>query len=240
MKKILIMTAFALCLIALNNIANASTCNLQRCVSSVAGDAGHSSTKCVSPGGVDGCTCTTAATGCSNVVIGTIPGGYHLLGYLGVGGTGICAGTGGGCILKDNKLINPETQEVIETSAAAEAAGLSQAFVPNMDNSRANTYYGVVDNVNRSPSNGRTSDPMAKLDACLFHTDVTAIDATVGTADDKHHACVGASIGCGTTLKNEYCQASGTNDGATVSAAVCKDRCDCIYTGAEGSVCGGN
>jgi hypothetical protein len=230
MKKILLMSAFALCLSALPNTASAAlTCELNNCGTNIAGDSGHVQKKCYTTG--FGCACTTAATGCAAVtkrlITAPCPSGYVDYDDV-IGDVQKC------CVINTCKK---EAQS--EESISSDSKNLGDAFETNMDG-RTNTYYGYVDATNRSPTNGRTSDPMAKLDACLFHTDVTAIDDTVGTADDKHHACVGASIGCGTTLKNEYCQASGTNDGATVSAAVCKDRCDCIYTGAEGSVCGGN
>jgi hypothetical protein len=238
MKTILLMSALTLLLSAVNlNTAQASfPCTMTTCGWSINGDAGHTSTKCIATGGVDGCVCTAVSRNCT--VVSTVaagapcPGGlFYLDDYL---DGRKCCGKGATCMKKsDFPSINNE--EITTTSEA----GINEAFETNMDG-RTNTYYGYVDGISRSPTNGRTSDPVAKLDACLHHPDVDAIDAYVGTADDKHHQCVGASIGCGTTLKNEYCQASGTNDGATVAAAVCKDRCDCIYPGAEGSACGGN
>jgi hypothetical protein len=222
MKNILLTFAFAI--LATSN-ANALNCQLDHCGTSIAGDSGHPQKKCYTTG--SGCNCTAGSLAAQIAWVENIntacPNGYEDEDLI--GGTQHCCWT-------YSKAPQAQPESV-------PAEDLNTVFADNMG-SRTNYYYGYVDSTNRSPSNGRTSDPMAKLDACLFHTDVTAIDNTVGTADDKHHACVGASIGCGTTLKNEYCQASGTNDGATVSAAVCKDRCDCIYSGAEGSVCGGN
>jgi hypothetical protein len=235
MKKILLMTAFALCLSGLTNTASAAlTCELNNCGTSIAGDSGTTQKKCYTTG--FGCACTLAATGCSAVakraITSPCPGGYIEYDTI-IGDVSKC------CVINTCKKVAQSEVTQSEESISSDSKNLGDAFEANMDG-RTNTYYGYVDATNRSPTNGRTSDPMAKLDACLFHTDVTAIDNYVGNSDDKHHQCVGASMGCGTTLKNEYCQASGTNDGATVSAAVCKDRCDCIYPGAEGSVCGGN
>jgi hypothetical protein len=216
----------------------AGLCTLTNCASTLAGDAGHTIKKCTNTNVLhDGCNCLKSSINgvCNTVLVSSTsscPTQYsfyhnHLDGRK-------CCTTTTDCAPVPTEEVAP-TEEIQGSDE-----NIASAFDNNLGGSRANTYYGYVDGSSRSPSGGRTSDPMAKLDACLFHTDVTAIDDTVGTADDKHHACVGASIGCGTTLKNEYCQASGTNDGATVAAAVCKDRCDCIYTGAEGSVCGGN
>jgi hypothetical protein len=236
MKKILLMSALTLCLSALTGIANAATCEMDSCATTIAGDSGHTSKKCNVA--IGSCACTLASMNCpaykAAASFDCADNGWDYGGLL-IGGSQICCldTSSPQCHIKKN--LNPAV--TVEASTGSES--LSEAFDTNMDG-RTNIYYGYVDTTLRSPSGGRTSDPMAKLDACLFHTDVTAIDNYVGNSDDKHHQCVGASMGCGTTLKNEYCQASGTNDGATVSAAVCKDRCDCIYPGAEGSVCGGN
>jgi hypothetical protein len=223
MKKVLLVSAFAL---FLSGIASAAPCNLQRCKSTITGDSGHTSKTCDAPGGVDGCACTTASTGCTNVVIGTIPGGYHLLGYLD-GTSGICAGNGAGCILKDNKLINPESGEVVEESADQQLVynELSRTFEPAMGE-RADTYFGYVDGSIRSPNNGRVTSAHARLDACLHYVDVDAI--TGADNSEKWTNCYG-SQGCGTTIKNEYCNATTTNNGTSMAAGVCKDRCDCVF-----------
>lgn len=118
--------------------------------------------------------------------------------------------------------------------AAESKENLGKVFSPNFDNSgmRTDVYFGWKDDVIRSPNNGRAQSAAARLDACLFHTDVDAIDAAGGTMADKLNRCYGSTYGCGTTIKNEYCQATGTNDGVSgVTAAVCKDRCDCLYGG---------
>jgi hypothetical protein len=232
MKNIFLIVTLVL---TLGNYAQAA-CTLEACATTLGGDAGHTAKKCTLPGmNVRHCICTTAAfLTCSAVSVvakgAACPGGMYLFSSY-INGVSDCC-VDNACALNDEA---PAREEI-----TSDTTNLNKVFDADMDQNRTNNYYGYVDGTLRSPSGGRTSDPMAKLDACLFHTDVTAIDDYVGTADDKHHQCVGASIGCGTTLKNEYCQASGTNDGATVAAAVCKDRCDCIYPGAEGSVCGGN
>jgi hypothetical protein len=239
MKNILMAACCTVIMFAANNAK--AFCENQACAASISGDSGTTLKNCTDTQTAgNNCECTEASTGAPSVKITTgICGQCWALESYMMDGKKCCGWIGS----RDSKICNlPEAAndpDVIATKARAETR-VNEIYESNFDGSRTNEYFGYAGSVLRSPSNGRAGAPMAKLDACLDHPDVTAIDNYVGTADDKHHQCVGASMGCGTTLKNEYCQASGTNDGATVSAAVCKDRCDCVYPGAEGSACGGN
>jgi hypothetical protein len=232
MKKILLMSAFTLCLGMLSNNAHATLrCELSGCATTVSGDAGHTSKKCTSTSTSDMCACSRVSQGCD---VGIVSAGSTC-------GTGSLIDTlidGRKCCNYGNCVKNLEELQAEETvQAANESNGVDEVFEAKMEQNRDVEYFGYIDGVNRSPTNGRTTAPVAKLDACLSHADVDTIDATPGTASDKWVACVGSTLGCGTTLKNEYCRATGLNDGVSVSAAVCKDRCDCIY---GIGTCGGN
>lgn len=220
------MAAFGL-FMSLANQASAAPCNMEGCSVAIAADAGVTALKCLGLGGIDGCSCTAASTGCTSVQIkaagSTCTGNVVFEGNL-VDGR-LCCGYGATCVKK------VELEAIQEEIRAINEAGLDEVFGNSMDENRADTYYGYVDGSNRSPTNGRGNSASAKLDACLFHTDVDAITAAGGTMADKLARCYGSTYGCGTTLKNEHCNATGTNDTVSVSAAVCKDRCDCLYAG---------
>jgi hypothetical protein len=210
MKSLLI--ACALMLAGTNAFAWA--CNLQSCSATINGDTGHTSKKCTASSAA--CNCVTAVpSNCDGTIATTCPAGWTNFGNV-MNGQKCCYGN---CV-KGN-----EPAPVAEEIQSNDSNQFDKVFDADMEN-RTTTYFGYVDGVSRSPNAGRANSIQARLDACLHYVDVDAI--TGADNSEKWTNCYG-SQGCGTTLKNEYCNATGTNNGTSMAAAVCKDRCDCLF-----------
>lgn len=120
------------------------------------------------------------------------------------------------CVAYGMEDLSAEELTVVEANEKAQEAGLSDVFAPN----QSTTYWGYMNSTNRSSNNGRTTSAAARLDACLYYTDVD----NLGSGYTAWDTCrTSTTLGCLATNKNEYCQANG--------AAVCLDRCDCTFTG---------
>lgn len=246
MKKILILSALCIGLLSGFEAKASYPCDMAGCTVDINGDTGDKLKQCVGAGGIDGCSCTTAATGCTSVSIimggSNCTGSYTEIGRLsyGINGGKKCCGSGMGCIKRSPEELEADTQANLFTESISDVSSLidlSDVFESEMDERRADAYFGWADSNIRSPTAGRTVAAKAKLDACLFHTDTDWIETNGGSSQsEKHATCVGTDYGCGNTGKNEHCNATGLNDGVSVSAYVCKDRCDCVY--AQGTCAG--
>jgi hypothetical protein len=238
MKSLLMAALLAVGMFTANEsqalVAGTFRCNMSACSSTITLDSGVGK-KCTRTS--DSCQCSKYVSDCCPAQVastcGSLGSGWSSVGAA-VGGGFCCKYTlsGGSCPQCRNQPDQNDSEETsVKEANTDNDQNLDEVFETGMDDSRlyTNTYYGFKDDIPRSPPLGRTTAPVASLDACLDHPDVDTIDATPGTSADKWAACVGSSIGCGATVKNEYCRATGLNDGVSVSAAVCKDRCDCIY-----------
>jgi hypothetical protein len=120
------------------------------------------------------------------------------------------------CDAKGNLLPKAELERVItedDTRMAAEDEQLRSTFEPGF----VATYWGYEDATNRSPNAGRANSIHARIDVCLGNTDVDTVTASGWTYSGESNC----ETYCGSGTYNEYCNAN--------SAAVCKDRCACLY-----------
>lgn len=245
MKSLFTMACLTLTLVLANN-AEASrpplpnTCNMNSCASTITLDSGTGK-NCTRTS--DSCQCAKLSTECytaqrmstcsgswgwsinNGTMIGTT-GGTICCGYKKQPGTSICPP------LAETGVTEEQFENIVnaEVTGGDVSAGLGDVFDYNMGD-RATEYYGWKDTEIRSPNFGRTTSVKARLDACLYFSDVDWIETNGGSnQSEKHATCVGASYGCGASTKNDYCTNTGYNDGVpSVYAAVCKDRCDCLY-----------
>jgi len=214
MKSLMLFTCCSM-IIMFANSANAIYCDMSDCSVSISTDAGFTGKRCEDTGDCDcsggfgGWFATGTSCGVGNCTVG--------FGFNGAGALKRCC-VSGACPKGSEAAI--EAQEKYEILGNRPSLGEVFADEMTSDGSR-NVHYGYVDNWNKSPNAGRTTSAAARLDACLYYTDVDAIDALGGTNAQKHAYCIGSTYGCGTSAKNDYCNANG--------AAVCIDRCDCVY-----------
>jgi hypothetical protein len=103
--------------------------------------------------------------------------------------------------------------EAIKAQVAAEDEQVANVFTPGT----VDTYWGYASGTVRSPNNGRAVSAHARLDACLHYIDVDTITASGWNLAGEQ----GCETNCGNGNVNEYCNQN--------SAAVCKDRCACLY-----------
>jgi hypothetical protein len=220
MKKLLLFLCCSGTMLMTSPSHAAFLCNLSGCSTTLNGDAGHTQKKCTAVGGLDGCACLKARTGyCANYTTsGSCVSPYTQYDTTLAGQKCCVSNNPGECA--PTPIDEPTPSDEVTTATTDE--GLADIF----DSQRTTEYYGYVDGVVRSPNNGRTTSAMARLDACLHYVDVDAI--TGADNSEKWTNCYG-SQGCGTTIKNEYCRATGTNNGTSMADAVCKDRCDCVF-----------
>jgi hypothetical protein len=215
------------------DVASAVNCTLSSCTTNVTVDSGNAGKRCtvVNPGPGSACDCTTTQLGCSQTKYVTNTGLGACGGWLNFGtdvsGTKRCCGLY--CARTPEQVAEQQAAELELVSQNVE--GLEDVFGADIDGTRATEHYGYVNGANRSPNNGRSVSAAARLDACLFYTDVDAIYAYA--SNERLARCKGTIGGsfCADTNKNEYCNATGMNDGASTPAAVCKDRCDCVFGG---------
>jgi hypothetical protein len=217
MKILLLVAMTATCLFVTTK--SYAGCELKGCASGVAADAGVTAQRCYNPISQ---VCTAAeGVGLEYCAASWYPSGsacptnYYIYDYRITDNAKLCV-RNWGCTLP---IIGDEAFAHATVVAADE--NLEKAFAPKNPN-MADEYFGYVtvsaSTTNRTGNIGRTTSAKARLDVCLGNTDVdTAISNGVSW-------CMNTA--CGTSY-NEYCNATGTNDGASTSAAVCKDRCQC-------------
>jgi hypothetical protein len=136
--------------------------------------------------------------------------------------TSICCKFENICNAQGERLPQEEIEAI---HSANERADFESVFSPDT----VESYWGYYSTSNRSPNAGRATSIAARLDVCIGSTDVdTAVANGVSWCQNT---------GCGAAA-NEYCEATGTNNGQTgVFAAVCKDRCECMINGTTHSTC---
>lgn len=217
MRKFLLAAVCAFgAMSAAQNAYAIAGCDLQSCAVAINIDPGVTGQKCEGYNrfckaggakGLDYCNWYLTTGSCRT---GYILADYHIDGRLFCTESASCA------------LPSPAAREEI-LQGTANGSDLAEVFNPNFVDTYG--YFGYVNGVNRSGSLGRTTSAPARLDACLGNTNVDAL----GSGYSAWAACLGNSVGCDTSTKNDYCNATGINDGATTTAAVCKDRCDCVF-----------
>jgi hypothetical protein len=105
-------------------------------------------------------------------------------------------------------------EEEVKVKQAQLASGsLDGVFKPEL----TDVFWGYNGATVRSPNNGRATSAHARLDACLNYTDVDTITASGWNLAGEQ----GCETNCGNGNVNEYCNQN--------TAAVCKDRCACLY-----------
>lgn len=114
-------------------------------------------------------------------------------------------------------------QSEMETQLTVESQNSEESELQEVFELQSSTYWGYLNQANRSPSSGRTVAAEAKMDACLGHGSVDTIKSLASF--QQLSTCRGSSY-CGDSLKNQYCTTVQAN-----GETICQDRCDCIFSG---------
>jgi hypothetical protein len=216
-----IITAATVAAIFGTSEASAAYCDMTACSTSTTSDTGTAKT-CQNTG-PSTCICSVKAFSlgyCGSTITASNPGSCYTNIGSAIGPSGsICYGR------KQSCCAAAEVQQFEESvKSTNKQDDLESAFVP-----RVNEYFGYVGGTLRSPNTGRTQSINARLDICLGSTDVDSAVSN-GLSWCMNTACASGSY-------NEYCQATGINDGVSTAAAVCKDRCQCMINGVGDSSC---
>ncbi len=162
----------------------------------------------ISAGSIDETTCANAAPyGCPYTVSGGGACDNFHVGYgLNIQGESCCVDTSNYCAARAAPQLGAEK--------SVSAENLRDVY-----SSDRSYYWGFVNASSRSPQAGRSNAATANLDACIGHGETDLL----GTGSTGWGNCYSK---CDSSV-NGFCTSTGTNDGTTQTAAVCKDRCDC-------------
>lgn len=202
MKKLFTAAALVVCCLFSINVS-AQYCDLEFCATYQNVDSGANSYTCL--GDQYDCTCFQSARiqgYCSARVQVSSPGSGWILNDQAVNGKY--------CWVKNPSCPPNLSKEIID----GKELSLAEVFA---NRESRNVHYGFINEVSRSPNNGRSTSAPARLDACVGYAAVDGFSN--GTA---------CRTGCETST-NGYCRAYNYNDGQYVQYAVCKDRCDCVF-----------
>jgi hypothetical protein len=207
LKKFLFIPLMFAGVLAFTQNAHAQ-CDRLSCATSITVDSGNTAYTCNNTGW--SCSCAGIAFhqgrfhtgGCDDLEQVSNPGS----GWSGYGGLTDGTNCWVQCYDPPGQVTPPRESE------PSNDENLSEAFTPFTGN-----YFGWADTVMRSPNDGRANSIHARLDACLNYTDVDTITASGWTLSGEQ----GCESNCGLGNVNEYCNAN--------TAAVCKDRCACLY-----------
>jgi hypothetical protein len=136
------------------------------------------------------------------------------------------------CIHSTNYCLSGGGDEVepsLEVTGPSDS-GLEQVFSREVNPKLTDIYFGYANGSLRSPTNGRATSIMARLDVCMGDGDATNAVATMNA-----NTCYNSY--CGSGAINEYCNASVNNGGTVEAAGVCHDRCECAINGVAHSTC---
>lgn len=114
-----------------------------------------------------------------------------------------------GVVLAHYKLEKEHTAKLMTTVPAKdEAAGqISLIYIEDSKRRRGNAYYGLRNNTNMSPNNGRGNSAMAVLDACVKggHSISDEMDDAYMCKRLICRACASDMIRCTNACEFEYC-----------------------------------
>jgi hypothetical protein len=209
MKKFFVLAAFSALVGAPKAYALDVTSCMSVCSATVTVDSGHGAAYCDGTSVNCGCAHAGPCGGGMPWAIRTPAQGCQA-GYAYQGSTVL----GNWCCIKTGTC--PPQDAVADEEAIASTDSLddiASAFQPDI----AAAFWGEVDGVNRSPTSGRANSIHTRVDICMGATDIDSVTAS-GWNLAGEGSC---ETYCGLTSKNEYCNANG--------AAVCKDRCACLY-----------
>lgn len=183
-------------------------------------DSGNSSRACNMANAWDSaCDCRYVSCTRYTLASGACPSGWTNYGKT-VLGKNCCHDDQASCERDES-----QRELFFEDPTAVQSTGaddLSEVFA-NSPDAMTNSHWGVVNQVNRSSSTGRTVATEAKLDACIGHGEVDNIKALA--TFQQLSTCRGSSY-CGDSIKNGYCTTTQAN-----GETICQDRCDCVFGG---------